>query len=89
MDIYQPLRLFGHRCALCIQRRATGCVASLIHLVLTKYYILRLAEELLIDFHELIGEHSGENMMEAVWQTMELYGLIGRVHVSQSVHVLY
>ena len=39
----------------------------------------RLAEELLIDFCELIEEHSGENMAEAVWQTLELYGLIGRV----------
>jgi hypothetical protein len=37
------------------------------------------AEELLIDFRELIGEHSGENMAEAVWATMELYGLVGKV----------
>ena len=35
------------------------------------YYILCLAEELLIDFRELIGEHSGENMVEAVWQTQQ------------------
>ena len=35
-------------------------------------------EELLIDFRELIGEHSGENMAEAIWETLELYGLIGR-----------
>ena len=38
-----------------------------------------LTEELLIDFRELIGEHSGENMAEAVWATMELYGLVGKV----------
>jgi len=36
-------------------------------------------EELLIDFQELIGSHSGENMAEAVWATMVLYGLIGKV----------
>jgi hypothetical protein len=36
-------------------------------------------EELLIDFRELIGPHSGENMAEAIWATMELYGLIGKV----------
>ncbi|KAF8487446.1 hypothetical protein DFH94DRAFT_609932, partial [Russula ochroleuca] len=36
-------------------------------------------EELLIDFRELVGEHSGENMAEAVWATLELYGLIGRI----------
>ena len=38
-----------------------------------------LTKELLIDFWELIGEHSGENMAKAVWATMELYGLIGKV----------
>ena len=36
-------------------------------------------EEMLIDFCELVGEHSGENMAEAVWQTLEIYGLLGRV----------
>ncbi|GLB44045.1 putative protein dimerization activity [Lyophyllum shimeji] len=36
-------------------------------------------EELLIDFRELVGEHSGENMAKVVWETLELYGLIGRV----------
>jgi len=41
--------------------------------------MLHFAEELLIDFRELIGEHSGDNMAEAVWQTLELYGLVGRV----------
>jgi NADPH-dependent glutamate synthase beta subunit-like oxidoreductase len=34
---------------------------------------------MLIDFRELVGEHSGENMAEAVWQTLETYGLLGRV----------
>jgi hypothetical protein len=34
---------------------------------------------MLIDFRELVGEHSGENMAEAVWQTLELYGLLGQV----------
>jgi hypothetical protein len=33
-------------------------------------------EELLIVFRELTGEHSGENMVQAVWATLELYGLI-------------
>jgi hypothetical protein len=36
-------------------------------------------EELLIDFHEIIGEHSGANLAEAVWNTLELYGLKNRV----------
>ncbi|KAG1906511.1 uncharacterized protein F5891DRAFT_941811, partial [Suillus fuscotomentosus] len=36
-------------------------------------------EELLIDFCELIGEHSGENMAQAVFETLELFGLKGQV----------
>jgi hypothetical protein len=36
-------------------------------------------EELLIDFAEIQGEHSGENMAQTVWETMELYGLKGFV----------
>ena len=36
-------------------------------------------EELLLDFHELHGEHSGENLAAAVWATLELYGLKGWV----------
>jgi hypothetical protein len=36
-------------------------------------------EELLIDFCELVGEHSGENMAEVVWKTLKMYGLLGWV----------
>ncbi|KAM5534121.1 hypothetical protein V8D89_012212 [Ganoderma adspersum] len=36
-------------------------------------------EEILIGFEELIGEHSGKNMAEVLWHTMDIYGLIGRV----------
>ncbi|KAG2120020.1 hypothetical protein DEU56DRAFT_747134, partial [Suillus clintonianus] len=36
-------------------------------------------EELLIHFHELVGEHSGENMAQAVFETLHLFGLKGRV----------
>ncbi|KAE9392971.1 hypothetical protein BT96DRAFT_766503, partial [Gymnopus androsaceus JB14] len=32
-------------------------------------------EEILIDFHELLEEHSGDNMADAVWETLEKYGL--------------
>ncbi|KAG2151968.1 hypothetical protein BD769DRAFT_1296407, partial [Suillus cothurnatus] len=32
-------------------------------------------EELFINFREIIGEHSGANLAEAVWNTLELYGL--------------
>ncbi|KAF7372114.1 Transposase-like protein [Mycena venus] len=36
-------------------------------------------EECLIDFRELVGQHSGENMAAAVWATVEKFGLIGRI----------
>ena len=39
------------------------------------YNFYLVIEELLIDFRELIGEHSGENMAEAVWETLKRYGL--------------
>ncbi|KAE9389813.1 hypothetical protein BT96DRAFT_755555, partial [Gymnopus androsaceus JB14] len=32
-------------------------------------------EEILIDFQELLGEHSGENMADVVWNTLKKYGL--------------
>ncbi|KAF5319077.1 hypothetical protein D9758_018663 [Tetrapyrgos nigripes] len=35
--------------------------------------------EQLIDFRELIGEHSGENMAEAVWDTLQKFGITDRV----------
>ena len=37
------------------------------------------SEELLIDFKEIQGEHSGENLAALVWETMELYGLKSKV----------
>lgn len=42
-------------------------------------FFFTYSEEILIDFRELVGEHSGENMAEAVWQTLETYGLLGQV----------
>ncbi|KAJ6537040.1 hypothetical protein B0H19DRAFT_923481, partial [Mycena capillaripes] len=36
-------------------------------------------EECLIDFAELVGSHSGENMADTVWATLEKFGLCGRV----------
>ncbi|KAE9401926.1 hypothetical protein BT96DRAFT_751758, partial [Gymnopus androsaceus JB14] len=32
-------------------------------------------QEILIDFQELIGKHSGENMASVVWGTIEKFGL--------------
>ena len=33
----------------------------------------------MIDFCEIIGEHSGRNMLELVWKTIEMYGLQEKV----------
>ena len=38
-------------------------------------------EELLIDFQELIGEHTGENMAEAIWETLTRYDIQDRVSI--------
>jgi len=40
-------------------------------------------KELLIDFRELVREHSGENLAHVVYNTLNLYGLKG--HVSLQV----
>jgi hypothetical protein len=37
------------------------------------------AEEVLIDFHELHGAHSGDNMADALWATLEKYGIERKV----------
>ena len=48
-----------------------------------------LTEKLLIDFCELIGEHSGENMAEAIWVMMELYSLIGKVSFQEGLRCTF
>ena len=45
--------------------------------LLTNY----LLEGLLIDFCKLIGPHSGENMADIVWSTLELYGIQNKVRL--------
>jgi hypothetical protein len=39
--------------------------------------------EILIDFREIIGPHTGENMAECVWQTMSYYHMIDKVRFCQ------
>jgi len=43
-------------------------------------------EELLINFQELLGEHSGENMAAVVWSTLEKYGIQNKVRRS-GIHI--
>lgn len=43
-----------------------------------------IVEETLIDFCELSGEHSGENMCEEVWDCLTNYSLEGRVDTASN-----
>jgi hypothetical protein len=36
-------------------------------------------EETLLDLKEVPGKHSGENLADAIWDTLEQYGLLGKV----------
>lgn len=50
------------------------------HLHIFRYAdFLLIVEELLIDFRDIIGEHSGANMAHAVYETLCSFGLKGRV----------
>jgi hypothetical protein len=42
-------------------------------------FVIPFPEELLIDFQEIRGAHSGANLANAVWQTIQLYGLEKKV----------
>lgn len=50
-------------------------------MAIVAHYITKAGqlEELLIDFRELDGEHSGDNMAEATWETLTCYGIERRV----------
>ena len=49
-----------------------------LHILQCADYLL-IAEELLIDFRDIIGEHSGANMAHAVYETLYFFGLKGWV----------
>ena len=44
--------------------------------------LIFLSEELLINFKELIGEHSRENMADIVWGVLNLYGITDKVAIA-------
>lgn len=46
-------------------------------------------EELLIDFRELIGQHSGENMASVVWSTLETYNIQDKVFRLRRFHFYF
>jgi hypothetical protein len=48
-------------------------------MVLVRLLLTFTLEELLIDFQELVGQHSGENMAAVVWSTLETYDIQDKV----------
>jgi len=40
-----------------------------------------LTEESLIDFCKLLGRHTGENLADAVWDTLCTFGIQGKVSI--------
>jgi len=58
------------------------------YIVCTQLNIITI-EELLIDFCELIGEHSGENLADAVYNTLQIYNLRDKVRISTSLPTPY
>ena len=81
MDIAKPDCLPHNRNALHHKQLETRSALFQLLSVCCAHYHL---EEVLIDFKEITGEHSGANMASAVWETMELYGLKGKVQCSAS-----
>ena len=82
MDIAEPDCLPRNCNALRHKRLETRSALFQLLSVCCAHYRL---EEVLIDFKEITGEHSGANMASAVWETMELYGLKGKVQRSASI----
>lgn len=50
-----------------------------VNVIQTGFLTAHFIEEVLIDFQEIIGEHSGANLAAAVWRTLEYYGLTKKV----------
>ncbi len=57
--------------------------------MMINYMLIIMKEELLIDFHELIGKHTGENMAEVVWETLTLYGLCEKVAIKVNCLMIF
>lgn len=81
MDFKQPARVHGRRCSLRDERGQTQCAPVFFSFCFVAEFC---PEELLIDFRELIGEHSGENMAEELFNTVETYGLEGKVDADET-----
>jgi hypothetical protein len=50
---------------------------------------ISFSEECLIDFRELIGEHSGLNMANAVWTCLDEYKITHRVRYFSACPAFY
>ena len=50
-----------------------------LHVDLINRILRMVSEEVLLDFREITGEHSGENMAHIVFDTLKFYGLEDKV----------
>jgi hypothetical protein len=46
-------------------------------------------EELLIDFCELEGDHSGANLADALWKSLTFYGIEKQVNMTPIVKIVH
>lgn len=51
----------------------------------TVCYLIYGTEEMLLDFRELTAEHSGNNMCDVLWDTLEAYGIEDKVSYTTDV----
>jgi len=58
----------------------TGELGTLLIVILTISIADLSTEESLIDFRELLGKHTGENIADAVWDTLGTFGIQGKVN---------
>lgn len=55
----------------------------------THILTFKILQELLIDFQEIIGEHSGKNMAQTVWETLIFYGINDKVNHFYYIAFIY
>lgn len=57
----------------------TGGLGMFLHIVFIVLFPWLPTEENLIDFHELLGQHTGENIADAVWDMLGTFGIQEKV----------
>jgi hypothetical protein len=79
----------GHQATTMASLQLLPIMLTLLRVNLVRNYLVFLSlrllsfqvstEECLIDFCELLGQHTGENIAEAVWDTLGIFGIQKKV----------